>query len=192
MEKISDEIHKLREDEKFNGNFHEDEPQGTTSNKTYLCYQNSLSDDYELVDDDDDEPNAEKPTGEWSEIPLNSGPSTESNSTTSSYSHNSDPQDVDTETVMVADESKDDDKKNASGFSDWISKSSFRRQSLEDVFAQSTLFSKFGRMERRNSEPDFESSSSSTAKKEFFLFGRMNEGLTDSQIDCLFLPPEHL
>jgi hypothetical protein len=167
------------------------------SNKTYLCYQNSLSDDYELVDDDDEanEPEPqEKPAAEWSEIPLNS--MTESNSSESSYSQHSDQNDpaVNVEASGSTEkDGKDDDKKSGSGFSDWISKSSFRRQSLEDVFAQSTLFGKFGRSsERRNSESEVEcTASASSSKKEFFLFGR-TEGLTDSQIDNLFLPPEHL
>lgn len=171
-----------------------------SSNKTYLCYQNSLSDDYELVDDDDDEDEDEKcPKKEdiWSEIPLNSGTMSASNSTSSSnYSQNSDcdetvkNEEAATSSDNNKDNNKDDDKKSG-GLSEWLSKSSFRRQSLEDVFAQSTLFGKFGRSsERRNSESEVESSSSS-AKKEFFLFGR-NEGLTDSQIDHFFLPDEHL
>ena len=174
-----------------------------SSNKTYLCYQNSLSDDYELVDDDDDDDDEEgkNPQKEdiWSEIPLNSGTMSASNSTSSSnYSPNSDcdetvvknNEEVATSSDNNKDNNKDDDKKSG-GLSEWLSKSSFRRQSLEDVFAQSTLFGKFGRSsERRNSESEVESSSSS-AKKEFFLFGR-SEGLTDSQIDHFFLPDEHL
>lgn len=166
-----------------------------------------MSDDYELVDDEEepdpsdqeqeqeqDQEPQDKATCEWSEIPLNS--MTESNSTTSSYSQRSDQNDggeVNNEASGSNEkELKDDDKKQSStGFSDWISKSSFRRQSLEDVFAQSTLFGKFGRStERRNSESEVESSASSV-KKEFFLFGRQ-DGLTDSQIENLFLPPEHL
>lgn len=170
------------------------------SNKTYLCYQNSLSDDYELVDDDDERtPNEQetpvKATVEWSDIPLNS--MTESNSSTSSYSQHSDRADGEVNVEASGSnqpeqEIKDDDKKQSgTGFSDWISKSSFRRQSLEDVFAQSTLFGKFGRsLERRNSESEVETSVTSV-KKEFFLFGR-HDGLTDSQIENLFLPPEHL
>lgn len=157
-----------------------------------------MSDDYELVDDEDDpEPNEQdvpdKAVGEWSEIPLNS--MTESNSSTSSYSQRSDRnenREVNNEASGSNEkESKEDDKKSGTGFSDWISKSSFRRQSLEDVFAQSNLFGKFGRsMERRNSESEVETSVTSV-KKEFFLFGR-HDGLTDSQIENLFLPPEHL
>lgn len=167
-----------------------------------------MSDDYELVDDDDEDDDGDeeitpseerlKPTEQWSDIPLNS--MTASNSTTSSYSQNSDRDNDETiknqdETLVVGHvekESKDDDKKTiGSGFSEWISKSSFRRQSLEDVFAQSTIFGKFGRsLERRNSESDSLESSSS-AKKEFFLFGRTDD-LTDSQIENLFLPDEHL
>lgn len=169
-----------------------------------------MSDDYELVDDDDEDDNNNedddevtpnekiKPTIEqWSDIPLNK--MTPSNSTTSSYSQTSDRDNDETiknqETSINPNEekeSKDDDKKSiGSGFSDWISKSSFRRQSLEDVFAQSTLFGKFGRsLERRSSESEVECSSSS-AKKEFSLFGR-SEGLTDSQVESLFLPDEHL
>lgn len=157
-----------------------------------------MSDDYELVDDEDDpEPNEQdvpdKAAGEWSEIPLNS--MTESNSSTSSYSQRSDRnegREVNNEASGSNEkESKEDDKKSGTGFSDWISKSSFRRQSLEDVFAQSNLFGKFGRsMERRNSESEVEPSVTSV-KKEFFLFGR-HDGLTDSQIENLFLPPEHL
>ena len=172
-----------------------------SSNKTYLCYQNSLSDDYELVDDDDDDDEEEGKNIQkediWSEIPLNTGTMSASNSTSSSnYSQNSDcdekvkNEEVATSSDNNKDTNKDDDKKSG-GLSEWLSKSSFRRQSLEDVFAQSTLFGKFGRSgERRNSESELESSSSS-AKKEFFLFGR-NEGLTDSQIDHFFLPDEHL
>lgn len=165
--------------------------------KSYLCYQNSLSDDYELcVDDDDDRtPNdqeqPEKAAGDqWSEIPLNS--MTESNSSTSSFSQHSDGEANNEASGSNEKDSKDDEKKQSGiGFSDWISKSSFRRQSLEDVFAQSNLFGKFGRsMERRNSESEVENSSTS-AKKEFFLFNR-HEDLTDSQIENLFLPPEHL
>lgn len=170
-----------------------------------------MSDDYELVDDDDDDddndddqitPNEEhhKPTEQWSDIPLNT--MTASNSTTSSYSQTSNRDNDETikinqdeeETSINPNEkdAKDDDKKSiGSGFSEWISKSSFRRQSLEDVFAQSTIFGKFGRsLERRNSESDSVDSSSS-AKKEFSLFGR-TEGLTDSQIESLFIPDEHL
>lgn len=226
LEKISDEIHKLREDQKLEG-FHEDEvcsfirchvqeiiitdyflhphknkittcDDGKSTNRSYLCYQNSLSDDYELVDGDDDEktPNEEQPekAQEWSEIPLTM---TESNSSGSSYSQHSegDPEAGGSNTEKDA---KDEDKKSSIGFSDWISKSSFRRQSLEDVFAQSTLFGKFGRsLERRNSETSVETvvdkaPSTTSIKKEFFLgFGRQ-EGLTDSQIENLFLPPEHL
>lgn len=172
--------------------------QSSNKNKTYLCYQNSLSDDYELVDDDDDDDdNAEttpndhqgRRTEEWSDIPLNS--MTASNSTTSSYSQTSNHEDTikNDETLTNPNDMKEEEKKSSS-FSDWISKSSFRRQSLEDVFAQSTLFGKFGRsLERRSSESEVENSSS--AKKEFFLFGR-TDGLTDSQIDHLFLPDEHL
>lgn len=174
---------------------HQEQP--TNKNKTYLCYQNSLSDDYELVDDDDDDDNdettpndrQERRTEEWSEIPLNS--MTASNSTTSSYSQTSDHEETikNDETLLNPNDMKDEEKKSSS-FSDWISKSSFRRQSLEDVFAQSTLFGKFGRsLERRNSESEVECSTS--AKKEFFLFGRP-EGLTDSQIENFFLPDEHL
>lgn len=118
---------------------------------------------------------------------------TESNSSTSSYSQHSDRNvgEVNNEASGSNEKDvKDDDKKPGSGFSDWISKSSFRRQSLEDVFAQSTLFGKFGRsLERRNSESEVETTNS--VKKEFFLFGRP-DGLTDSQIENLFLPPEHL
>lgn len=169
-----------------------------------------MSDDYELVDDDDEEdddnnnedddentPNEKnKPTEQWSDIPLNN--MSASNSTTSSYSQTSDRDNDETiknqETSINPNEkeNKDDDKKSiGSGFSDWISKSSFRRQSLEDVFAQSTLFGKFGRsLERRSSESEVECSSSS-AKKEFSLFGR-SEGLTDSQVESLFLPDEHI
>lgn len=165
-----------------------------SSGKTYLCYQNSLSDDYELVDDEDeptpDQEQPEKPC-EWSDIPLNS--MTESNSTESSYSQRSDQNDGETVNEATGSGEKDakDDDKKSGGFSEWISNSSFRRQSLEDVFAQSTLFGKFGRsLERRNSESEVETSSSS-AKKDFFLFGR-SDGLTDSQIENLFLPPEHL
>lgn len=145
---------------------------------------------------DQEQETHDKAAGEWSEIPLNS--MTESNSTTSSFSQRSDQNDGE-EVKNEASGSnekdlKDEDKKQSgTGFSDWISKSSFRRQSLEDVFAQSTLFGKLGRsMERRNSESSMEVETSSTsAKKEFFLFGRQ-EGLTDSQIENLFLPPEHL
>jgi hypothetical protein len=164
------------------------------SNKSYLCYQNSLSDDYELVDDEDDRtPNEpeqpEKASVEWSDIPLNE--MTTSNSSNSSISQQSDGEVNNEASGSNEKELKDDDKKAGSGFSDWISKSSFRRQSLEDVFAQSTLFGKFGRsLERRNSESEVETSATSV-KKDFFLFGR-HEGLTDSQIDNLFLPPEHL
>lgn len=174
--------------------FQEPKP-GATSKKTYLCYQNSLCDDYELVDDEDEpapdeaEPQ-EKVTEEWSEIPLNS--MTESNSSTSSCSQRFERnEDVDNEASGSNDtESKDDEKKQSGiGFSNWISKSSFRRQSLEDVFAQSTLFGKFGRS-RRNSESEVEASTTSV-KKDFFLFGR-HDGLTDSQIENLFLPPEIL
>lgn len=194
--------------------FSQQQPSQSSKNKTYLCYQNSLSDDYELVDEDDDDdddndddvnddeitPNDKslKPTEQWSDIPLNS--MTASNSTTSSYSQTSDRdndetiknQEITSTINACVGGGKDDDKKSiGSGFSEWISKSSFRRQSLEDVFAQSTLFGKFGRsLERRNSESDSVESSSS-AKKEFFLFGRPEE-LTDSQIESLFLPDEHL
>lgn len=160
-----------------------------------------MSDDYELVDDEEEpDPNdqeqelQDKAIGEWSEIPLNS--MTESDSTTSSYSQRSDQNDgreANNEASGSNEkELKDDEKKQSgTGFSEWISKSSFRRQSLEDVFAQSTLFGKFGRStERRNSESEVETSTTSV-KKEFFLFGRQ-EGLTDSQIENLFLPPEHL
>lgn len=174
-------------------------PEKSSNKTTYLCYQNSLSDDYELVDDDDeptptDEPQ-EKAAVEWSDIPLHS--MTESNSSTSSnYSQRSDQNDgvVNVEASGSNEkEPKDDEKKQSGiGFSDWISKSSFRRQSLEDVFAQSTLFGKFGRsLERRNSESEVETSSTS-GKKEFFLFSGRHDGLTDSQIENLFLPPEHL
>lgn len=157
-----------------------------------------MSDDYELVDDEDEpEPEEAEPqgkvTGEWSDIPLNS--MTESNSSASSYSQRSERNEGETNNEASGSndkETKDEDKKQSGiGFSDWISKSSFRRQSLEDVFAQSTLFGKFGRsMERRNSESEVETSTTSV-KKEFFLFGR-HDGLTDSQIENLFLPPEHL
>jgi hypothetical protein len=178
--------------------------QQQSSKKTYLCYQNSLSDDYELVDDDDENettPNdPEPPTDVWCDIPLNSGAMSASHSTTSSYSQNSDCEETikNEEIIMNPNEKMDEgvkdevDKKSGS-FSDWISKSSFRRQSLEDVFAQSTLFGKFGRSsERRNSESEVESASSSTSsKKEFFLFGRTDD-LSDSQIESLFLPDEHL
>jgi hypothetical protein len=190
-------------------NFPHHQQQQSSKNKTYLCYQNSLSDDYELVDDDDDEdnnddevtPNEQRPSKQpteqeqWSDIPLNS--MTASNSTTSSYSQTSDKEETikNDETLlnpMNEKGIKEEDKKSlGGGFSEWISNSSFRRQSLEDVFAQSTLFGKFGRsLERRNSESEVENSSSS-AKKEFFLFGRP-EGLTDSQVESLFLPDEHL
>lgn len=170
-----------------------------SGNKSYLCYQNSLSDDYELVDDEDEAPptpndqdQPEKAAVEWSEIPLNS--MSESNSSESSYSQRSEQnEEVNIEASGSNEkESKDEtDKKQSGGLSDWLSKSSFRRQSLEDVFAQSTLFGKFGRSsERRNSESEVETSAASV-KKEFFLFNR-NEGLTDSQVENLFLPPEHL
>lgn len=165
-------------------------------NKSYLCYQNSLSDDYELVDDEDEpDPNDQEPqvqpAVEWSDIPLNS--MSESNSTASSYSQHSDQNDGEVNIEASGSnekESKDDDKKQTgNGFSDWISKSSFRRQSLEDVFAQSNLFGKFGRsLERRNSESEVETS----VKKDFFMFGGRHDALTDSQIENLFLPPEHL
>ncbi|CRL00733.1 CLUMA_CG013989, isoform A [Clunio marinus] len=192
LEKISDEIHKLREDQKLNE--YNEENDTPKKNKTYLCYQNSLSDDYELVDDDDeptrDEDQQKKvKIVEWSDIPLNS--MTDSESSTSSYSQHSDQNDGEASGSKVPKEDEDEKKQSGSGFSDWISKSSFRRQSLEDVFAQSTIFGKFGRsLERRNSESEVETSTSSN-KKEFFLFGR-HEGLTDSQIENLFLPPEHL
>lgn len=165
-----------------------------SGNKSYLCYQNSLSDDYELVDDEDertpnDQDAACKAAEQWSEIPLNS--MTESNSTTSSYSQHSDGEANNEASGTNEKDSKDDEKKQSgTGFSDWISKNSFRRQSLEDVFAQSNLFGKFGRSERRNSESEVETSSTSS-KKDFFLFNR-HEDLTDSQIENLFLPPEHL
>lgn len=168
-----------------------------------------MSDDYELVDDDDDDaddddvndnettPNDERePRNDvWSDIPLNSGSMTASNSTTSSYSQTSDREEtIKNEEISNPNETKEnnkDDDKKSGGFSEWISNSSFRRQSLEDVFAQSTLFGKFGRStERRNSESEVELKSSS-AKKEFSLFGR-TEGLTDSQVESLFLPDEHL
>lgn len=144
-------------------------------------------------EDDEKTPNEEQAekAQEWSEIPLNS--MTESNSSGSSYSQHSENGDPEAGGSNEKD-AKDDDKKSSIGFSDWISKNSFRRQSLEDVFAQSTLFGKFGRsLERRNSETSVETVASTTAsKKEFFLgFGRQ-EGLTDSQIENLFLPPEHL
>jgi hypothetical protein len=116
----------------------------------------------------------------------------ESNSSESSYSQNSEQNEVNVDASGSAEkESKDDaDKKQSGGLSDWLSKSSFRRQSLEDVFAQSTLFGTFGRsLERRNSESEVEATA--TTKKEFFLFNR-HEGLTDSQVENLFLPPEHL
>jgi hypothetical protein len=167
-----------------------------SGNKSYLCYQNSLSDDYELVDDDDEAPptpndqELEQKSTVWSEIPLNS--MSESNSSESSYSQNSEQNEVNVDASGSGEkESKDDaDKKQSGGLSDWLSKSSFRRQSLEDVFAQSTLFGKFGRsLERRNSESEVEATA--TTKKEFFLFNR-HEGLTDSQVENLFLPPEHL
>jgi len=160
-----------------------------------------------LVDDEDEEeeeneendaptPNEnERPTAEWSDIPLNSNPMTESNSTTSSYSQTSrhEPDGNNAASGSNEKDTKDEDRKSSIGFSDWISNSSFRRQSLEDVFAQSNLFGKFGRLERRNSESEVETNStSSSAKKEFFLFGGRPEGLTDSQIDNLFLSPEHL
>jgi hypothetical protein len=160
-----------------------------------------LSDDYELVDDDDDEeeedenestPNEQpQPHADvWSDIPLNST-MTQSNSTTSSYSQNSDHEEtLKNDDIDSKEAGKEDDKKSG-GFSEWISNSSFRRQSLEDVFAQSTLFGKFGRsLERRNSESEVESTSTSS-KKEFVLFGRP-ESLTDSQVESLFLPDEHL
>lgn len=183
------------------------EPSQSRNNKTYLCYQNSLSDDYELVDSGDDNDEEESPKREtnpiqhgdvWSEIPLNSGMTASNSTTSSNYSQNTDCEETlkndEAETSNEnnnKDSNKDDDKKSG-GLSEWLSKSSFRRQSLEDVFAQSTLFGKFSRSgERRNSESEVESSSTSSAKKEFFLFGR-TEGLTDSQIDHLFLPDEHL
>lgn len=176
--------------------------QSKTTNKTYLCYQNSLSDDYELVDDEDEDdeedeqtPNDQsRPTDVWSDIPLNSGTMTASNSTTSSYSQRSDHEEtIKNDEILNPNESNKEDDKKSSGFSDWISKSSFRRQSLEDVFAQSTLFGKFGRSnERRNSESEVENAtSSSSMKKEFFLFGR-TDGLSDSQVESLFLTDEHL
>jgi hypothetical protein len=121
---------------------------------------------------------------------------TESNSSGSSYSQHSEGE-PEASCSNKDQDAKDEDKKSSIGFSDWISKSSFRRQSLEDVFAQSTLFGKFGRsLERRNSETSVETvantPTSTSSKKEFFLgFGRQ-EGLTDSQIENLFLPPEHL
>ncbi|KAG5674275.1 hypothetical protein PVAND_004255 [Polypedilum vanderplanki] len=201
LEKISDEIHKLREDQKLLNAFPDEQNKAQSNkNKTYLCYQNSLSDDYELVDEDDDEnKNETKPNGEqddqqkltdvWSDIPLNSGAMTASNSTTSSYSQTSDREDKlkNDETESKETSNKDDDKKSGSF-------SFFRRQSLEDVFAQSTLFGKFGRsLERRNSESEVETSSSfSSTKKDFFLFSTKTEGLTNSQIESLFLPDEHL
>lgn len=160
-----------------------------------------MSDDYELVDDDDDDDEEDGKNQQkediWSEIPLHSGTMSASNSTSSSnYSQNSDcdetvkKEEGATSIDNNKENNKDDDKKSG-GLSEWLSKSSFRRQSLEDVFAQSTLFGKFGRSsERRNSESEVESSSTS-AKKEFFSFGR-NDGLTDSQIDHFFLPDEHL
>lgn len=156
-----------------------------------------MSDDYELVDDDDEAPptpnDQDQPekTAVWSEIPLNS--MSESNSSESSYSQHSEANEVNVDASGSTEkESKEDsDKKQSGGLSDWLSKSSFRRQSLEDVFAQSNLFGKFGRtLERRNSESEVENSVATT-KKEFFLFNR-HEGLTDSQVENLFLPPEHL
>jgi hypothetical protein len=154
-----------------------------------------LSDDYELVDDEDEAPptpndqdQPEKAAVEWSDIPLNS--MSESNSSQSSYSQHSEQNEVNIEASGSNEkESKEEgDKKQSGGLSDWLSKSSFRRQSLEDVFAQSTLFGKF--RERRNSESEVETSASSV-KKEFFSFNR-HEGLTDSQVENLFLTPEHL
>lgn len=124
-------------------------------------------------------------TSEWSDIPLNS--ISKSDSSNSCGSQNSEGVQLDTSS-----EKKDEgEKKNGTVFSDWISKSSFRRQSFEDVFTQSTLFGNFGR-ERRNSETSVETdSSASSSKKEFFLFGR-KEDLTDSQIENLFLSPDNL
>lgn len=156
-----------------------------------LHYQNSLSDDYELDEDDadrnsNDEQNSK--TQEWSEIPLNTTMS-HSNSMNSCESQNLGNND----TAERQCEPKREEKSLSSGLSDWISKSSFRRQSLEDVFTQSTLFGKFGR-ERRNSETSVETCSSSTPssnKRDFFLFGRQ-EDLTDSQIDNFFLSPDNL
>lgn len=114
-----------------------------------------------------------------------------SNSLNSCASHNSEGNVTTPGTRLEKIEPKEEEKKY--GLSDWISKSSFRRQSLEDVFTQSTLFGKFGR-ERRNSETSIEtcsSSSSATNRREFFIFGRQ-EDLTDSQIENFFLSPDNL
>lgn len=153
-----------------------------------------MSDDYEIVDDDDEAPSTpndqEQPEKvvEWSEIPLNS--MTHSDSSESSFSQHSEVN-IDASGSNEKESKDEADKKQSGGLSDWLSKSSFRRQSLEDVFAQSNLFGKFGRtLERRNSESEVETSTTSV-KKEFFLFNR-HEGLTDSQVENLFLPPEHL
>lgn len=146
-----------------------------------------MSDDYEVINGEEDSPEEEeeeedfeKQSEKWSEIPL-SAPLTKSNSSTSSsYSEQFDG-------AAAASNEKDkeaneeEEKKQSGSFSSWISKNSFRRSSLEDVFAQS--FGKFGRsMERRNSESEVEVT---TKSKDFFLFNKQE--LTDSQISLIFL-----
>ena len=143
-----------------------------------------MSDDYEVIngeEDDtpeegDEEEDFEKQSEKWSEIPL-SAPLTKSNSSTSSsYSEQAVAPSNDNEKEIG-----DEEKKQSGSFSSWISKNSFRRSSLEDVFAQS--FGKFGRsMERRNSESEVEVTT--TKSKDFFLFNKQE--LTDSQISLIF------
>lgn len=148
-----------------------------------------MSDDYEVINGEEDSPEEgedeeeedfEKQSEKWSEIPL-SAPLTKSNSSaSSSYSEQADG-------AAAASNENDkeangeEEKKQSGSFSSWISKNSFRRSSLEDVFAQS--FGKFGRsMERRNSESEVEVT---TKSKDFFLFNKQE--LTDSQISLIFL-----
>lgn len=151
-----------------------------------------MSDDYELEEDEKEHKSNDElfsKNQEWSDIPLNSV--SKSNSMNSCASHNSEGNVTKPDTRLKNEPKEEEEKKY--GLSDWISKSSFRRQSLEDVFAQSNIFGKFGR-ERRNSETSIEtcsSSSSAANKREFFLFGRQDD-LTDSQIENFFLSPDTL
>lgn len=141
-----------------------------------------MSDDYEVIngeEEEEEEEDFEKQSEKWSEIPL-SAPLTKSNSSASS-SYSEQAECAAAASNDIDKEANGEEEKKSGSFSSWISKNSFRRSSLEDVFAQS--FGKFGRsMERRNSESEVEVT---TKSKDFFLFNKQE--LTDSQISLIFL-----
>lgn len=204
LEQISDDIHKSREEQKIKDEAtivaSEEFKTPSSSFNTYLRYENSVSDEFEMdcLETNTDTTDMNKSPCEteyWSEIRLSDS---QSSTSSSSYSHNhviDDKSNNESETIddnqlannKPIEDDNDDNKedKKYSGISDWISKSSLRstgrRQSLDllldtsdrvkDAFTFS--FQKIGigkTLERRNSESEVNTEKETA--KEYFMFSR--------------------